>query len=114
MPGWTPATTPAFTRSHGTGLVHHYSSSHQILAVARIHGPLGGRVIVDFDEAKAPRLPGKTIAHHRHRVHIHACVCEELLDIRLVRTVRQIPYEKLLHRDTPDCHWKTTVSKYGG
>jgi hypothetical protein len=100
---WTCAAT--FARAHGTGFVHHHGSPHQIFAMARIHRALGGRVIIDLDEAKAPRLAGKAVAHHRHRVHSDARICEESLDIRLVRTVRQISYEKLLHRSTPNCNW---------
>jgi hypothetical protein len=65
--------------------------------MARIDCALGGGIVVDFDETEAARLAGKAVAHNRYRIHINACVCEEILDIRLVRTVRQISHKKLLH-----------------
>ena len=82
--------------------------------MARIDGALGGRVIADFDEPKAARLARKTVAHDRYRIYVDACICEEILDIRLVRTVRQIPHKKLLHRSTPNCNWRQQRTKYGG
>jgi len=82
--------------------------------MACIDCALGGRVIVDFYEAKPARLPGKAVAHDRYRVHIDARVCEEILNIRLVRAVRQIPHKKLLHRSTPNCNWRQLRTKYGG
>ena len=89
--------TAAFALSHRTRFVHHHRSSHELFVMARIDRLLGSRVVVCFDEAEASSLPGKAVAHDRHRIHIHACVCEEILDIRFVRTVREIPHKKLLH-----------------
>ena len=66
--------------------------------MTRIDCALGCRVIVDFDEAKPARLPGKAVAHDRYRVDVNARLREEILDIRLIRAVRQIPHKKLLHR----------------
>ena len=82
--------------------------------MARIDCALGGRVIIDFYEAEAARLPGKTVAHDRYRVDVNARLCEEILDIRLIRAVRQIPHKKLLHRSTPNCNWRQLRTKYGG
>src|SRR5579859_6081427 len=104
--GRTSAATALSARGHRTGLIHHQSPSHQLFPMARIDCALRGRVIVDLHEAKASRLTGKAVAHDRYRVHSNAGVCEEILDIRLVRTVRQISYKKLLHRSTPNCNWR--------
>jgi hypothetical protein len=65
--------------------------------MARIDCALGSGIVVDLHKAEASRLAGKAVAHHCYRIHIYACVCEEILDIRLVRTVRQISHKKLLH-----------------
>jgi len=97
--GWTsPA---ALARRHGTGFIHHDGSTHQVFAVASIDSALGGAVIADLHEAEASCLPGKAVAHDRHRIYRYACLREEILDIRLIRSIRQISYEKLLHRSNP-------------
>jgi len=81
--------------------------------MAGIDCALGGPIIIDLHEAKSARLTGKTVAHDGHRVYIDACICEEILDIRLVRTIRQISYKKLLHRSTPNCNWPLLLQDTG-
>src|SRR5580700_9321640 len=97
MPRRTSATPArAFSRCHGASFVHHHCSPHQILAVATVDRPLRRGVVLDLDEPEPPRLSGKTVAHHRDCVDRHSLAGEKILDVRLIRRVRQVSYKELL------------------
>src|ERR1700675_633759 len=79
-PGWTAATTTAaFTCSHGARLINHQRAAHQILAMAGVHGPPCGCIVVYFTKHKPPSLSGETIAHDGHRIDRHAIIGKEVL-----------------------------------
>jgi hypothetical protein len=91
------ATGDILARSHRTRFIHDQRAPHQILAVARFGGALCGSIIVDFDKPKPASLAGKTVAHDGHGIDCYAVIGKEILDIRLICGVREIPYEKLFH-----------------
>jgi hypothetical protein len=68
----------AFARSHGTRFVYNQGAAHKILAMTRIYGAYGGRIVVNFNKPKTPSLSGKTISHDSHRIDRHAIIGKEV------------------------------------
>ncbi len=82
-----------FARNHGTRLVDHQRSAHQIPAVASFDGAIGGAVIVDFDEPESASLASKAIAHHVDAVYGDTGLREEIRYIGFSRRIWKVSYE---------------------
>src|ERR1051325_2214666 len=81
--------------------------------MAGINRFLGGAVVIDLHKPEASRLARKAVPHDRYRIHSDPCLSEEILDVGLIRAVRQISSKKLLHWSTPNCNWRRQDSRRG-
>ena len=57
------AAGPCATLEKRTGFIDHQVAAEKILAVQELYGTLSFFMAGNFNEAKAPRLPGKAVAN---------------------------------------------------
>jgi hypothetical protein len=96
-----PSPAGAFPGGHGARFIYDYYAAHQILAVAMIDCLLGGGGVANFHESEAARLACESVPHDGYGVDRDSMSGEKILDIGLIRRVRQVPNKKLFHLETP-------------
>lgn len=83
--GW-----PAVVNS--AGLIDDQGSSEEVLSITGKDAP-NGLFVSQFDETEASGLTGETVDGNGHRAGGETIAFEPLVQLILVRLVRQIPHE---------------------
>jgi hypothetical protein len=69
--------------------------------MAVFYGQLRGCVVLNFDKTESAGLAGETVAHDGYGIYSDAVSGKEILEVGLIRRVREISYKELFHLSTP-------------
>jgi hypothetical protein len=84
--------------------VDNQSTAEEVLPVQRSDGFFGFRVVTDFSETKASRLPCKTIAKQSQGIWLHSDFGKQCSYLFFRCLERQIAHVQFLHGRSPYAH----------